>query len=102
MVVIESRNMNLERLSLRCRRAAFQAPTGSARGEACGQAVASLPAPRGRASAAAESGSSASPLLLSQRSWPAFAVAARYPGRQQTNGLSEMYCLGCHFRSEGN
>lgn len=89
MVVTESRNMSLESLRRRNRRAAVQAPIGSARGKACGQAVAGLPAPRGR-----EIGSFSSLLRLRQHSWPAFSVTAQYPSRQQPNGVSEMYCLG--------
>lgn len=96
MVVTESRNMSLESLSRHYRRAAVQAPTGSASGKACGQAMAGLPAPRGR-----ESGSNSSLLLLRQRSWPTFSITAQYPSRQQPNGVSEMYCLGYEFRSEG-
>lgn len=100
MVVTESRNTSLKSLSRRCRRAAVQAPTGSACGKACGQAMASLGLNVAEP-VAAESGSNTSLLLLSQRSWPAFAVTARYPGRQQPNGVSQIYCLRYDFRSEG-
>lgn len=43
MAVTESRNMSLESLRHRHGREAIQASTGSARGKACGQAVASRP-----------------------------------------------------------